>query len=197
VGSGTSPSRVTIGTSKGPQGRNSIAFRLVYNITSGQERITGDARSAFYGRRGPGQSYGSRVAAYAKMQRHQYVGFGTTAGEAHWGMFLYEPDKVIRRAKVQLIRQSKYVPLVFYVYSPGPPSTFFYGYITAAAAPEDCFAQLKLKDADLNGTFETKKWIGKCKPGALDALGFTATQRNALKRLFGSSSIVKVSGQVP
>jgi hypothetical protein len=106
---------------------------------------------------------------------------------------LYEPDKVVRNSRIQLIRQSQYVAggAIWNTPGVGTVSRVY----RPTSAPAGCKAQYKAKDADQNGTFETSIWVGICPKSVIDALGLTQVQRDALKAVFGSPNVFKTAGR--
>ena len=130
----------------------------------------------------------------------------TPSGVGVATFFLYEPDKIIRKAKIQLMKQSAHVAMIFYGYTGanlvgGYLNGFNFNYDFAPPVRyegnPDCSAQVKAKDSDLNGSYETTIWIAICKKAAIDTLSLTDAQRTTLKNLFGSKNVVKASGKLP
>jgi hypothetical protein len=108
---------------------------------------------------------------------------------------LYEPDKVIRKSYLQVIKQSEYVVGTFWASTSGGRVSRSFDLPSSPAAPH-CKALLKAVDTNKDGSFETTIWAGRCKKEALDAMGLTAGERQILKRVFGSPNVLKTRGRV-
>jgi hypothetical protein len=126
-------------------------------------------------------------------------------GYVHWGVRrpsgtglldfrLFEPDRVIRKAKIQLMSQGRYVAFYFSVSTPLTQfgATLFPPTSVGGAG---CRALFKAKDGDGDRNYEMTLWRASCNKEALDGLGLTEQQRDALKKIFGSRNVLKVSGK--
>jgi hypothetical protein len=130
------------------------------------------------------------MAVYANAHRR----VRTPSGNGEIDFNLYEPDKVIRKAKLQLISQARYLVVYFNV---STPLTQFSMAIapTTAVTGAGCKALFKGKDTDGDGYHETTIWRALCTKETLDALGLTEGQREALRKIFGSTTVLRAAGK--
>jgi hypothetical protein len=103
----------------------------------------------------------------------------------------YEPDKVLRKVKTQQLKQGDFAAGFFAVAALG--TTFSASFTSPVVT--GIKGQMKVKDGDGDALYEQGVWKGEIGKAALDTLGLTQLQKDAIKAVFGSPSKIQIKGK--